>query len=143
MRNLPCVLALAAAAAAAAPQMGSAGDTVRITEQQSRWESGYGSTFFNIVGKLTNAGDQPVRYVRLKAELLDKDGKVVASTDFFNYKAEGLGRDDLKGSLDDKLAQVKPQPIPPDGSDNFRCSFLKEETPPFATHRVTVTAVGQ
>ena len=113
-------------------------EDIQIVEQSGKWESGYGSTFYNIVGKLKNNSAKPVRAVRLKAELLDKAGKVVASNNLYNFQADKLSDESLSGTLDEKLARVNPKPIAGGASDNFRCSFLKEETPEFATYRVVV-----
>ncbi|MBI1816383.1 MAG: hypothetical protein HYR72_15505 [Deltaproteobacteria bacterium] len=118
--------------------IGRAADEIQIVEQNGKWESGYGSTFFNIVGKVKNASSTPARVVRLRAELLDKTGTVVTSTDLYNYQADKLSDDTLTGTLDEKLAKLKPAPIAPGATDNFRCSFVKEETPEFVSHRVVV-----
>jgi hypothetical protein len=136
MRFANCAFGIAAVIALGS--VGRAADDIQILEQNGKWESGYGSTFFNIVGKVKNASSKPARVVHLRAELLDKTGKVVASTDLYNYQADKLSDDALTGTFDEKLAKLKPSLIAPGATDNFRCSFLKEETPEFATHRVVV-----
>ena len=52
--------------------------TVQTLEHKGRWESGYGATFYNVVGKLKNNGKSTVVYVKLRVEGLDEAGKVVA-----------------------------------------------------------------
>lgn len=114
--------------------------TIRLAEDGARWENGYGEKFFQVVGTVTNDGKSPVGAVRIRVELLDESGEVVAKFDGWNGRAEALG------DLDDaaaraELAELSPGPIAPGESDRFRSTFLADETPKFASHRVRVLTV--
>lgn len=125
---------LAPAAAVAA-----VGD-IRISEDGARWENAYGEKFFQVVGSVTNGGAAPVGAVRVRVELLDTAGAVVAAYEGWNGRAEALG--DLEGAAARaKLAELLPAPIAPGESDRFRSTFLGEETPDFRSHRMRVLAV--
>ena len=125
------LLALALCAAACA----RGGDAV-VLEHHGKWESGYGAKFYNVVGRLRNTSDHPLRWVKLRVEALDEHGKPVASTDTYNESAEILAVPDLKP--EEVLASGKVKPLPAGAEERFRASFLDEETPPFIDYRVTV-----
>ncbi len=120
---------LAAAAWAAHPD-------AKVLEHHGRWESGYGAKFYNVVGRLQNTSDHPLRFVKLRVDALDAHGKVVASTETYNESAEALAVPDLKP--EELLASGKVKPLAAGGEERFRASFLAEETPPFEDYRVTV-----
>ncbi|MBY0276284.1 FxLYD domain-containing protein [Candidatus Binatia bacterium] len=125
-----------AAAAGAAP----AADAIEIKEDGARWENGYGEKFFQVVGTVTNRSAAPVGAVRVRVELLDESGKVVATFDGWNARAEALG--DLEGdAARAELGELAPGPIAPGASDRFRSTFLADETPPFTARRVRVITV--
>ncbi len=127
-------------AATAAPAAAPATDTIMITEDGARWEDAYGEKFYQVVGTVVNAGKAPVGAVRIRIELLDEAGKVVATFDGWNSRAEALG--DLEGdAARAELAELAPGPIAPGESDRFRSTFLADETPKFASHRVRVLTV--
>ena len=109
----------------------------RVLEHHGRWESGYGETFYNVVGRLKNTSGHPLAYVKLRINALDAKGKVVASTETFNESAEGMSVPDLPADAKQAL-RSKLKPLPPDGEERFRGSFLKDETPAFTDYRVTV-----
>jgi len=113
------------------------GSTVEVMEHHGRWESGYGAKFYNVVGRLKNTGSAPLAYVKLRIDAIDKDGKVVASTETYNESAEVLAVPDVDGRA--LLAQGKVTALGPGGEERFRGSFLDEETPPFESYRVSVT----
>src|SRR5205807_8235603 len=66
----------------------AAGPDAEVLEHHGRWESGYGAQFYNVVGRLRNTSGHPLRYVKLRIEALDEHGKVVASTETYNERAE-------------------------------------------------------
>ncbi len=115
-----------------------AGDgPVRVLESHGRWESSYGEHFYNVVGKLRNDGQRPLRWVKLRVEAVDKAGKVVASTETYNESAGALAVPDLSAAEKDAL-RTRLRPLAPGAEEAFRAGFLRDETPPFASHRVTV-----
>jgi hypothetical protein len=109
----------------------------RVLEHRGRWESGYGETFYNVVGRLKNTSGHPLAYVKLRIEALDAQGKVVASTETFNESAEGMSVPDLPPEAKQAL-RSKLKPLAADAEERFRGSFLKDETPAFTDYRVTV-----
>jgi hypothetical protein len=113
------------------------GSAAEVLEHKGRWESGYGAKFYNVVGRLRNTSGQPLAYVKLRIEALDKDGKAVASTETYNESAEVLGVPEVDGRT--LLAQGKVKPVAPGAEERFRGSFLEEETPGLEGYRVTVT----
>jgi hypothetical protein len=132
----------AAAAASSAPPAAATvpTDAIKLVEDGARWENGYGEKFFQIVGTVTNGGAAPVGAVRIRVELLDDAGKVVATFDGWNARAEALG--DLDGdAARAELVELSPGPIGPGESDRFRSTFLADETPKFASHRMRVVTV--
>lgn len=121
--------------------IGSATTTARaadatVLEHKGRWESGYGSTWYNVVGRVKNTSGHPVRWVKLRIEAVDGGGKVVASTETYNESAEVLTVPEANPQ--DLLAKGKVKPLAADGEERFRGSFLKDETPPFTDYRVRV-----
>lgn len=130
-----------APAASAAPSVvAPANDAIAITEDGARWEDAYGEKFYQVVGTVKNIGKVPVGAVRIRIELLDESGKVVATFDGWNSRAEALG--DLEGdAARAELAELAPGPIAPGESDRFRSTFLADETPKFASHRIRVLTV--
>jgi hypothetical protein len=118
------------------------GPGAEVLEQKGRWESGYGVEFYNVVGRLKNTSGHPLRYVKLRVDAVDASGRVVASTDAYNESAEALAVPDVDAG--DILARGKVKPLAVGAEERFRASFLKDETPAFTDHRVTVveTPVG-
>ena len=45
-----------------------------ILEHKGRWESGYGSTWYNVVGRLRNTSGHPLRWVKLRLDAVDEGG---------------------------------------------------------------------
>jgi hypothetical protein len=118
-----------------------AGETgATVIEEHGRWENGYGVEFYNVVGRLKNTSGHPLAYVKLRVDALDASGKQVASTETYNESAEALTVE-VEGVPADPAARLKAakvKPLPADGEERFRASFLKDETPTFTSHRVTV-----
>jgi hypothetical protein len=115
-----------------------AGDApVRVLESHGRWESSYGEHFYNVVGKLRNDGPKALRWVKLRVDAVDKAGKVVASTETYNESAGALAVPDISQAEKDAL-RAKLKPLAPGAEEAFRAGFLRDETPPFETHKVTV-----
>jgi len=130
------LLGVLAAVAVLAPACRRSGADVQLLDHAGKWESGYGAKFYNVVGRLKNSSDHPLAYVKLRIDAVDKDGKVVASTETYNESAEVLGVPEVDGR--GLLAQGKIKQIAPGTEERFRGSFLEEETPPFESYRVAV-----
>ena len=109
---------------------------VVLLDDTGRWESGYGTTFYNVVGKLRNETGKTLRFVKLRVELLDAKGKLLKHSDTYNETAEALAVPELDPKQ--LLASGKIKPVEPGQEQRYRTSFLKEETPTFARHRVRV-----
>ena len=113
---------------------------VSVAVDSARWESGYGEKFFQVVGTVKNDSSQTAGAIRVRTELLDDAGKVVATFDSWNARAEALG--DLNGdAARAELAKLAPGPVAPGTSDRFRATFLEDETPKFTGHRVRIVNV--
>jgi hypothetical protein len=113
-----------------------ADEGAKILEHKGQWESGYGATFYNVVGKVKNTSGHALAYVKIRVEALDGAGKVVASTDTYNESAEALSSPEAQpGKI---LASGKVAPLPADSEQRFRASFLKEDAPTLASYRVRV-----
>ena len=130
------VLCLAAALASAGAAVAFSADA-EVLEHKGKWESGYGSTWYNVVGRLKNTSAHALKWVKLRIDAVDEAGKVVASTDTYNESAEALAVPDV--SATDLLAKGKVKPLATGAEERFRASFLEDETPPFKDYRVTVT----
>jgi hypothetical protein len=107
-----------------------------ILEHKGRWESGYGSTWYNVVGRLRNTSSHALRYVKLRIDALDDTGKVVATTHTYNESAEVLTVPEANGA--ELLKSGKLKPLAAGAEERFRGSFLKDETPAFKDYRVSV-----
>lgn len=121
---------------ALAPPARAGEPAATVLEHHGRWESGYGAKFYNVVGRLKNTSTGALRYVKLRIEVLDEKGKVVASTDTYNESADALAVPDLDPK--EILASGKVKPLAAGAEERFRGSFLEEETPPFKEYRVRV-----
>ena len=112
------------------------GADAEILEHKGKWESGYGSTWYNVVGRLRNTSGHGLRWVKLRLEAVDEAGKAVASTVTYNESAEVLTVPEANPQ--DLLAKGKVKPLAADAEERFRGSFLKDETPAFKTYRVII-----
>jgi len=113
---------------------------ITVKEDGARWESGYGDKFYQVVGTVKNDSPDTVGAILVRTELLDDSGKVVATFEGWNARAEALG--DLTGAAARaELANLAPGPIAPGTSDRFRATFIEDETPKFTKHRVRIVNV--
>jgi hypothetical protein len=108
-----------------------AADTVVLEGVKSEWQNLYGAIVYASSGTVHNTGTAPVRAVKLRVVLLDKNGQKVAERTGYNLGAEVL--DDKPDALD------KTRPIPPGGTDSFRLWMDKGDIgKPFRSAQVTV-----
>ncbi|MDX2169957.1 MAG: DUF3426 domain-containing protein [Deltaproteobacteria bacterium] len=63
---------------------------VAVEQARSEWQNLYGAILFAVSAQLRNSGTAPLRAVHVRLELLDADGKLVASADGWNLAAEAL-----------------------------------------------------
>jgi hypothetical protein len=132
MRRVASLVAILVAAAVA----GAGTDGVRVVDDAGKWESGYGVEFYNVVGTVEVTEGAPRRFVKLRVEALDEAGTVVATEHAYNETAEALSAPGADAAA--LVAAGKVTPVAPGTRQRFRASFLKEEHPTIARHRVTV-----
>jgi len=123
-------LLLAAGAAASGPT------GVRIVEDAGKWESGYGVEFYNVVGTIEITDDVARRFVKLAVDALDDEGAVVATETTYNETAEALTAPGANAAT--LVTSGKVTPVLPGSRQRFRTSFLKDEHPTIARHRVRI-----
>jgi Protein of unknown function (DUF3426) len=111
-----------------------AADTVVLESVKTEWQNLYGAIVYGASATAHNTGSAPVRAVKVRLELYDKSGQLVAQRDGYNLAAERL--QDAPTSID----QVKP--ISPGGSDPVRLSIDKSDIGrPFRTAKLVVVEV--
>jgi hypothetical protein len=108
----------------------------KILQDAGKWESGYGAKFYNVVGTLQNTSGHALRYVKLRIDALDGDGKVIGSTDTYNESAEVLSAPEIDPQK--MLASGKVKPLPAGAQERFRGGFMADELPAVKGHRVSV-----
>jgi hypothetical protein len=129
MKRLALALAVALLATCAA-----AAEPVSVENPKFEWQNLYGAILYAASATAHNGGDTPVRAVKVRLELYDKDGHLVAQREGYNLAAEVL--EDSPAKLD----AVKP--IPPGGSDPVRVSIDKSDIgKPFRTAKLVVVEV--
>jgi hypothetical protein len=126
-------LVIASTLAALASCVGAA-ETVTVENPKFEWQNLYGAILYAASATAHNTGGAPVRAVKVRLELYDKDGHLVAQREAYNLAAEILEETPAK------LDTVKP--IPPGGSDPVRVSIDKSEIgKPFRTAKLVVVEV--
>lgn len=89
-----------------------------------------------IRGELANRSGHSLHHVKLRHELLDAGGRVVAAEDGFSLLGESL---QISPDLDGAVRQRDDsRPLPPRGTDSFRMLFVGSELPSFERYRVRV-----
>ena len=133
----PPVLVAAVLCLAVAAQ---AQERAHLENVKTEWQNAYGAIIYTVLANVTNVSAAPITYVKVKVQLFDKDGKLVAERAGYNAEAEILDTEGIGGSLDDKLKLVKP--IAPGGTDLFRLSLDKADIgKPFRTAKVDLIEV--
>ena len=108
----------------------------KVVRHEGKWESGYGAKFYNVVGVLENTSGHALRYVKIRLDALDADGKVLGSTDTYNESAEVLAAPEVDPQK--LLASGKVKPLAAGAEERFRGGFMADEYPAVKSHRVTV-----
>lgn len=124
-------LVLAVAALVRADEVGA-----KVLRHEGKWESGYGARFYNVVGVIENTSGRALRYVKVRLDALDADGKVLGSTDTYNESAEVLAAPEVDPAK--LLAAGKVKPFAAGAEERFRGGFMADEYPAVKSHRATV-----
>jgi hypothetical protein len=91
---------------------------------------------FVIRGTLRNTSPIACHHAALVFEVLDRDGRVVASENGYNRRAETLRPIDSPFPMVEEEHSI--EPIPAGATDTFRMILVGSDTPPFTTYRVRV-----
>ncbi|MGH7859665.1 MAG: DUF3426 domain-containing protein [Candidatus Binatia bacterium] len=126
-----------------------AGEGAEIVEHDGTWELAYGLVYYRVFGKVKNASKEPLKFVKLELELLDKAGKPVLTRAGFNQKAEALAEQETEGyvetqSYEERLAKV--EPLGAGETDLFRIGLAKDDIPKkpkFTTYRIKVVETAK
>jgi hypothetical protein len=108
----------------------------KVLHDAGKWESGYGAKFYNVVGTLQNTSGHALRYVKVRIDALDGDGKVIGSTDTYNESAEVLAAPEIDPQK--ILSSGKVKPLSAGAQERFRGGFMADEFPAVKSHRVSV-----
>lgn len=108
-----------------------AAEPATLGEVKTEWQNLYGAIVYTATAQVTNNGAAPLPFVKVRLQLLDKNGQVVAERIGYNLAAEALDSDPKA------VGTVKP--IPPGGSDPVRLSLDKSEIgKPFRSATLTI-----
>jgi hypothetical protein len=113
-----------------------ADESATILRHEGKWESGYGAKFYNVVGALENTSGHALRYVKIRLEALDADGKVIGTTDTYNESAEVLSAPEIDPQK--VIASGKVKPLAAGAEERFRGGFMADEYPSVKSHRVSI-----
>jgi hypothetical protein len=115
------------------------GDRAVLENVRSEWQNAYGAIIYTVLADVKNVSDGPLQSVRVKVELLDKNGQPVVARLGYNVGAEIL--DDEGGrSVEERLKKVKP--IAAGGTDLVRISLDKSDIgKPFRRAQVSIVEV--
>lgn len=115
-------------------------ERVRLENIKTEWQDAYGAIVYTVLANVQNVSDAPVAYVKVKVQLYNKDGRLVAERAGYNAGAEILDTEGFGGSFEDKVKLVKP--IAAGGTDLFRLSLDKADIgKPFRTTKVELVEV--
>lgn len=121
-------------------------DVVAVTSHTAYWaalpmfaldDADQGTPSLLVIrGELANRSDRSLHHVRLRHELLDGAGAVVATQEGFSLLGESLTfSPDVEVSAHSRDESA---PLPPKGTDSFRMLFIGSELPSFERYRVRV-----
>jgi len=113
------------------PAAARAADVVVLENVKTEWQNLYGAIVYAASATAHNTGSAPVKAVKVRLSLYDKDGNLVIERNGFNMAAEELQE------RAEAIDTVKP--IPPGGTDPVRISIDKSDIgKPFRTAKLTV-----
>ena len=113
------------------PAATPAADVVVLENVKTEWQNLYGVIVYAASATAHNKGTAPVKAVKVRLSLYDKDRKLIAERNGFNMAAEALQEHP------DAIASVNP--IPAGGSDPVRVWIDKTDIgKPFRTAKLTV-----
>ncbi|HSP97535.1 MAG TPA: helix-hairpin-helix domain-containing protein [Candidatus Dormibacteraeota bacterium] len=120
-------------AASAPVSLAPGGPTgVQAKDVTAEWRNLYGVVVYAVNGSLENGGAQPLHAIRVRVDLLDRDGAVVATRDGYN-----LGAEALLEQPDTAIASLPA--VAPGNRDPLRMTIDKAEIPrPFTSARLTI-----
>jgi len=116
------------------PMAALAADSIELENVKTEWQNLYGAIVYAASATAHNTGAAPVKAVKVRLSLYDKDGKLVMERNGFNMSAEQLEEHA------DAIDTVKP--IAAGGTDPVRISIDKADIgKPFRTAKLTVVEV--
>jgi len=115
---------------------------VRLVSHNGEWTSffsmsGGSEPILLINGRLENASEKPLTYVKLQFELLGEKDIVVFRDHGYNRKAEALREEDVEAGKK-AIADMGVERIEAGAQDDFRFIFFKNDVPEFRAYRIRV-----
>ena len=115
---------------------------VRLLSHHGEWTSflnmgGGSEPMLLINGRLENASEKPLTYVKLQCELLGEDGAIVFRDHVYNRRAEVLREEDYESGKK-ALADMGVEHLNAGAQDDFRFIFFKNDIPEFRAYRIRV-----
>ncbi|HXG17541.1 MAG TPA: hypothetical protein VNN62_00510 [Methylomirabilota bacterium] len=115
---------------------------VRLLSHRGEWTSffsmsGGSEPILLINGRLENAAEKPLTYVKLQFELLGENDIVVFRDYGYNRKAEAL-REEAYEVGNKAPADMGVERIAAGAQDDFRFIFFKNDVPEFRAYRIRV-----
>lgn len=115
---------------------------VRLLSHRGEWTSffsmsGGSEPILLINGRLANASEKPLIYIKLQFELLGENDIVIFRDYGYNRKAEVL-REEVYESGKKALADMGVERIDAGMQDDFRFIFFKNDVPEFRAYRIRV-----
>ena len=115
---------------------------VRLLSHHGEWTSflnmgGGSEPLLLINGRLENASEKPLTYVKLQCELLDEDGAIMFRDYVYNRRAEVLREEDYESGKK-ALGDMGVERLNAGAQDDFRFIFFKNDIPEFHAYRIRV-----
>ena len=79
--------------------MTAAQQRAQLESIKTEWQNAYGAIIYTVLANVKNVSDAPIAYVKVKVQLFDKDGKLVAERAGYNAEAEILDTEGFGGQL--------------------------------------------